>query len=53
MGDIIVISALALAVALVIASLVRRKKKGACGGCSGCAGCSGCCAGCNSKGPLA
>ena len=41
MGDIIVISALALVVFLVIFFQIRSKKKG-----KSCPGCSGCCAGC-------
>ena len=40
MGDIIVISVLALVVGLCLWSVFRQKKKGACSGCSGC--CSSC-----------
>ena len=54
MGDVIVISVLALVVGLVIFSLFKQKQKG---GCSGCSGCSGSCNGCThcpgkDKGPL-
>ena len=45
-GDIIVLSVLALVIAVVIYGMIRDKKKGKhCGGCSGrssCASCAGC-----------
>lgn len=49
-GDIIVLSVLMLVIAVVIAGMIRDKKKGkTCGGCSGCSGCAakGSCASCN------
>ena len=50
-GDIIVLSVLVLVIAVVIAGMIRDKKKGngCCGGCSGCSGCAakGSCASCN------
>ena len=51
MGDVIVISVLALVVGLVIFSLLKQKQKGGCSGCSG--SCNGCthCPG-KDKGPL-
>ena len=51
MGDVIVISVLALVVGLVIFSLFKQKQKGGCSGCSG--SCNGCthCPG-KGKGPL-
>ena len=45
-GDIIVLSVLALVIAVVIYGMIRDKKKGKhCGGCSGCSSCASC-AGC-------
>ena len=50
-GDIIVLLVLGLVVGVVIAAMIRDKKKGngCCGGCSGCSGCAakGSCASCN------
>lgn len=47
-GDIIVLSVLALVIAVVIYGMIRDKKKGKhCGGCSGCSSCASC-AGCSS-----
>lgn len=40
MGDIVVLAVLGLIIGIVIASMVRAKKKGK--GCCGCSGCSGC-----------
>ena len=40
MGDIIVLGVLAVIVSLIIAGMIRNKKKGKCGGCSSCKGCS-------------
>ena len=41
MGDIIVLGVLALVVVLIIAGMIRDKKKGkSCSGCSSCKGCS-------------
>ena len=50
-GDIIVLFVLGLVVGIVIAAMIRDKKKGT-GCCSGCSGCAGCaakssCASCN------
>ena len=43
MGDVIVISVLALVVGLVIFCLFKQKQKGGCCGCSGsCNGCTHC-----------
>ena len=53
MGDILVLAVIGLAVGLIIAGMVRDKKRGkTCGGCSGCSGCahSGSCPGCCGKG---
>ena len=50
MGDIIVLGVLALVVGLIVAGMIRDKKKGkTCGGCSGCSGCAakGSCASCS------
>ncbi len=48
MGDVIVIGALAMVVALVIRSMWKTKKNG--GGCSGCSGnCGGCSGACSRK----
>ncbi|MBR4990901.1 MAG: FeoB-associated Cys-rich membrane protein [Oscillospiraceae bacterium] len=48
LGDIIVISALVMIVALIIRGMIRDKKQGKCSGCSGCSDCSSCsgCAAC-------
>lgn len=41
MGDIIVLGVLALVVGLIVAGMIRDKKKGkSCSGCSSCKGCS-------------
>lgn len=54
-GDIIVIAALVLIIALIVRSMIRDKKKGRCCGCSGCSGCPSCgscsgnCGGCSEK----
>ena len=40
MGDIIVLGVLALVVGLIVADMIRDKKKGKCSGCSSCKGCS-------------
>ena len=42
LGDIIVISALVMIVALIVRGMIRDKKQGKCSGCSGCSGCSSC-----------
>jgi hypothetical protein len=50
-GDIVVLGVLGIVVGLIIAGMIRDKKKGkTCGGCSGCSGCSGLsgCSGCSS-----
>ena len=52
MGDILVLSVIGLVAGLIIAGMVRDKKRGkTCGGCSGCSGCTSCsacahCTGC-------
>lgn len=54
-GDIIVIAALVLIIALIVRGMIRDKKKGRCCGCSGCSGCPSCgscsgnCGGCSEK----
>lgn len=54
-GDIIVIAALVLIIALIVRGMIRNKKKGRCCGCSGCSGCPSCgscsgnCGGCSEK----
>ena len=40
MGDIIVLGVLAVVVGLIVAGMIRDKKKGK--GCSGCSSCKGC-----------
>lgn len=40
MGDIIVLGVLAVVVVLIIAGMIRDKKKGKSCGCSSCKGCS-------------
>ena len=40
MGDIIVLAVLAVVVLLIIAGMIRDKKKGKSCGCSSCKGCS-------------
>ena len=40
MGDIIVLGVLALVVGLIVAGMIRDKKKGKGCGCSSCKGCS-------------
>ena len=40
MGDIIVLGVLALAVGLIVAGIIRDKKKGKVSGCGSCKGCS-------------
>lgn len=49
MGDIIVLSVLAVSVFLAVRSMVKSRKSGCCGSCSGCSGCSGSCTGCSAK----
>ena len=47
MGDILVLSVLAVIVFLAVRSMLKNRKKGCCGSCSGCSGgCSGCARGC-------
>ena len=48
MGDIIVLSVLAIAVILAARSIIKSRASGCCGCCSGCNGCAhaGNCSGC-------
>lgn len=44
MGDIIIVTVIAIAVFFILRSQIRKLRRGQCGG--GCAGCSGSCCGC-------
>ncbi len=44
MGDVIIITALAIIVFFIVRSQLRRLRRGQCGG--GCSGCCGSCSGC-------
>ena len=46
-GDIIVIAALVLIIALIVRGMIRDKKQGKCCGCSGCSACASCKDGCS------
>jgi len=47
MGDLIILAALAVIVALAVRSIVKARKKGGCAGCSG--GCANCAHKCSQK----